>query len=602
VIPNRQEELERFLARHFPKPAPKHEANGSAHGRESSPPMGDEEVLKLCRKASNAPKFASLYDDGDLSGYDGDDSAADAGLLGILAFYTQEPDKLERLWGQSALGQREKFRTRHDYRRRTINYILDNLTETYCPLGDGARPPQNLSSLNDSLKESDDDYRSGEVPGLVCFAHRPVPDPVGYLLEKAVPLGYVTNLHGAGGFGKSVLAMLVALSVSGYQKECLGLAVHKCGKVLYLDSELDERGQHPRVREICKGLGIPVPEGLYYLSALGLDTAEAFGLAYRACKKLEITLLVIDSWGPLMDGNMESAQDIIKFYNNHLKPLVDLGVTVLIVDHQSRTQEGQNYQKKGAFGSVYKENLARSVLQIERVEEDRDAGTLRVRVRHRKSNFGPRLEPFDVTITFGGDRIITKAEAIEEAEKASEESLNSSDRIFSVLIQEPATVKEIVARTGLAEGTVRNGLSKLVPGRVHTGELDGRTKVYGLPDDIKNLSSLSSTYRCSDNDDRSAEEKTPVSSDLGAGESATVAELRKHRERKEGDPLAEFLENPPEWFLTQGRLCAQQGAPERLLNPLANSVATHLFGSPWQWQEVLPAVEEKLQELLGGAS
>ena len=527
MIPNRQEELERFLARHFPEPAVNPRRNGRAH---HAPLLRDDEVIELCRKGKNAPKFVGLYDDGNLSEHGGDDSAADAALLAILAFYTQDSDQLDRLFRKSALYRPEKWGRRADYRERTIKFVLDNLTETY-GTDDGARFKQNLSSPGDSLRASDDDYTSGEIPSLVRFAHRPVPDPVGYLLEKAVPLGYVTNIHGAGGFGKSVLAMLIALSVSGYQRECLGLAVRKCGEVLYLDSELDERGQHPRVQEICEGLSIPIPEGLHYLSALGLDTATAFERARRACEKLGITLLVIDSWGPFMDGDMESARDVIRFYNNYLKPLVDLGVTVLIVDHQSRTQEGQSYQKKGAFGSVYKENLARSVLQIERVEEDREAGKLRVRFRHRKSNFGPRLEPFDVTIAFGAGKITTKAEAIEEVEKASEETISSRDRVLAAVKNAPLTVKDLAESTGLAAGTVRNRLSELVPGTLNTADLDGRTKVYGYPEAIENLSSLSPAYRGDDNDDRSAEKKTPVAFDLKAGESATVAELRERREQ-----------------------------------------------------------------------
>jgi hypothetical protein len=321
--------------------------------------------------------------------------------------------------------------------------------------------------------------------------------------------------------------MIAAISISGYQKECLGLPVLKHGDVLYLDSELDERGQHPRVREICKGLGIPIPEKLHYISALGLDTAAAFERARAACERLGIALLVIDSWGPFMQGDMESAKDVLRFYNEHLRPLVDLGVTVLIVDHQSRTQEGQNYQKKGAFGSVYKENLARSVLQIERVQEDREAGTLQVRVRHRKSNFGPRLDPFDVVIAFHSDKITTKAEDIAEPDKAAEETLSAAERVLAALKKGPATVKDLVADTGLSTGTIRNRLSELVPGKLEAAEgPDGRTKVYGYPDD---LSSSSLTPREDGSDDRSAQQ-TPVSFDARPGESTTVAELKERRE------------------------------------------------------------------------
>ncbi len=59
--------------------------------------------------------------------------------------------------------------------------------------------------------------------------------------------------------------------------------------------------------------------------------------------------------------------------------------------------------------------------------------------------------------------------------------------------------------------------------------------------------------------------------------------------------LRGWLENPPEWFLEQAAVCVEEGMPERLLNPLANAVSTQLFGTPWRWRDVLPAVEEKLK-------
>jgi primase-polymerase (primpol)-like protein len=55
-----------------------------SHAAATPVPMTDERIIELCRKAKNAAKFASLFDDGDLSEYEGDASGADAGLLGIM--------------------------------------------------------------------------------------------------------------------------------------------------------------------------------------------------------------------------------------------------------------------------------------------------------------------------------------------------------------------------------------------------------------------------------------------------------------------------------------------------------------------------------------
>src|SRR5215211_9332569 len=99
--------LYRELCAEQERPSPN--GNGLVHKRNTqTPPLTDERVIELCRKAKNAAKFASLFDDGDASTYDDDDSDADAGLLGIMALYTKDYDQLERLWARSALAQREK--------------------------------------------------------------------------------------------------------------------------------------------------------------------------------------------------------------------------------------------------------------------------------------------------------------------------------------------------------------------------------------------------------------------------------------------------------------------------------------------------------------
>src|SRR5687768_4290395 len=98
----------------------------NGHARASDPT--DEMVIQKCRAADNAAKFADLFDHGDVDLYHHRDaSRADLSLLGILTFYTQEEAQLERLFSASALGRREKWRRRADYRRRTITRALANL-------------------------------------------------------------------------------------------------------------------------------------------------------------------------------------------------------------------------------------------------------------------------------------------------------------------------------------------------------------------------------------------------------------------------------------------------------------------------------------------
>jgi primase-polymerase (primpol)-like protein len=81
----------------------------NGHARVQASPPGstlptDEIVIQKCRGADNAAKFADLFDHGDVHAHHGGDASdADYALLGILKFYTQDPDQLDRLMRLSAL-------------------------------------------------------------------------------------------------------------------------------------------------------------------------------------------------------------------------------------------------------------------------------------------------------------------------------------------------------------------------------------------------------------------------------------------------------------------------------------------------------------------
>ncbi|MDP9484964.1 MAG: helicase RepA family protein, partial [Actinomycetota bacterium] len=59
--------------------------------------------------------------------------------------------------------------------------------------------------------------------------------------------------------------------------------------------------------------------------------------------------------------------------------------------------------------------------------------------------------------------------------------------------------------------------------------------------------------------------------------------------------LAALLEDPPGWFRDDAATCIREGNPRALVNPLANRVASELYGNPWRWREVLGVVEERLK-------
>jgi hypothetical protein len=122
--------------------APQRNAPASSNGQTSapsypwtpSPPMEDATILDIARAAKNGLKFRSLYDIGERDGY-GSPSQADMALMDLLAFYSQSPDQLDRLFQASALHRVDKDRP--DYRDRTITAALAALRETYQPSRNG---------------------------------------------------------------------------------------------------------------------------------------------------------------------------------------------------------------------------------------------------------------------------------------------------------------------------------------------------------------------------------------------------------------------------------------------------------------------------------
>jgi hypothetical protein len=469
VIRDGSEELRAFHGRHFAEQVGKRPASTNGHRSE----LTDEEVIKLVRSAKNAAKFESLWS-GEIHGYPSA-SEADQALISRLAFYTQDEEQLDRLYKHSGLC-RQKWLERPDYRRRTITQALSNLRETYTP-DDGARMVvggnEDLASRRPKL------YRDGTQdtkPEVVRLADVERPGPRRYLCQNLVLASYVTLLHGDGGVAKSLLALALSLAVAGGGREWLGCRVEN-GVVLYLDFELDAEEQARRVYQLCRGLGLDrPPNDLLYMSAVGHRTREAFEAARRTCEEHGVELLVVDSYGVALHGDAEHARDVIGFHQEYLEPLRALGIAVLVIDHQSRLQAGQSYQQKGAFGSVYKGNLARSVIQAEATE--RAEGTLTVRLRQKKHNFGPLADPFGVKLFFSEEAVTLEAVELKASELAEEATLTAPERVKLALEEGPAYPWEIAETTGVQLKTVKNVLTGLRKQAAvePTGETEGQAE------------------------------------------------------------------------------------------------------------------------------
>jgi RecA-family ATPase len=205
------------------------------------------------------------------------------------------------------------------------------------------------------------------------------PSPREHHVEGIMPKEHAATLFGDGGSAKSTLALSVATALAGGADEWLGRKVQNC-PVLYADFELDADEQRRRAYQVARGVYLEKPpHDLLYVSGLGHPAGELLAGSLDLCTREGVGLLIVDSLGIALQGDAESARDVIRFHREYLDPFRELGVTLLIVDHQGKSQGGERYQSKRTFGSVYKENLARSVIQVE--PSDRGDGLLFLKLR-----------------------------------------------------------------------------------------------------------------------------------------------------------------------------------------------------------------------------
>jgi hypothetical protein len=91
--------------------------------------------------------------------------------------------------------------------------------------------------------------------------------------------------------------------------------------------------------------------------------------------------------------------------------------------------------------------------------------------------------------------------------------------------------------------------------------------------------------------------------DMGSEDDADTADtlLQDHLNAKNGPDhgvaFNRLLSDPPQWVRVQARKCLDEGRPERLLRPLASSIASEYLGGVHRWREALAFVEEKLEDL-----
>lgn len=291
--------------------------------------------------------------------------------------------------------------------------------------------------------------------GVPTVRLTPAPAPEARcLVEPLLPLGETAVLFGDGGSGKSLLALALGVAVSTGCPLPGGLRMTSSPRpVLFLDWESCQEEQAARLAGLLAGLGLADAEVHYRPMVRPL--ADDAPRIRAEIARLDAGAVIVDSFGPALGAEPEGADGAIRAFNA-LRSFAP--ATRLVVAHVSKVEADRRSGASRPYGSVYVQNLARSVWEIRRAEEDDEALTLGL--YHRKVNAGRLRRPLGLRFTFAAGTIRLQAHDLDrEPDLLGRTSLGH--QILQTLGRGAVTVEELAETLGGSEESVGRVLRRL---------------------------------------------------------------------------------------------------------------------------------------------
>lgn len=314
-------------------------------------------------------------------------------------------------------------------------------------------------------------FRAGEPVVMVGRLDR-APGPR-YLVEPLLLAGELNMLYGAGGTGKTTLAVALALTAQE-RASILGLEPpSEPSGTLFLDFEQSAEAIDGLVKRLAAGAGLPTVPEVAYRRCVGALADQVEGLR-RLIAEQRARFVIVDSAGAACGGEPESAEVVLRLTNG----IRALETTALLIDHLPKAGEEP-------FGSVYKVNAARMVWRVRRQQEVGE-DEIRLGLFNTKSNLSRKHRPMGWRLRFDNT---TEAATFSRTDPAEVEEfrsgLSAREQVCTYLLGAgSATARVVTDATGLPYNTVRETLKRM-EARQEAVRLpkEGEREVYwGLPD------------------------------------------------------------------------------------------------------------------------
>jgi len=377
-IMERQGTLKSLCALYFPE-------------RESTPAqtikpqleLNDEKIISICRKAENAPKFVALFDRGDTSLYDGDESRAEEALACIFAFYTEDAAQIERLMNASALGQREKWRRREDYRRMTIEKAIAFTREHYEPKHNAMARNEAAATDHSPLEKHPLQTLNSKQTQTQTQPKLLLTRPLSSWLNEAkaqppiTPLFDVFWLSGELAFcfattnlGKTILAVQLLDAISKGAKIQGFDGVQKPMKVCLFDFELSAQQFLKRYSDGSGNIHDFAPNFLRTEIDANAEIPKGISFQDHILAQIEQTIIengievaVIDNLTALI-SNVTDSKDALDLMHKLRLLKIRQNISMLVLTHSPKRDLTRPITKNDMVGSMHLLNLCDSAFAI----------------------------------------------------------------------------------------------------------------------------------------------------------------------------------------------------------------------------------------------
>ena len=279
-----------------------------------------------------------------------------------------------------------------------------------------------------------DTYRTGH-PALK-LSEVDLSDSIAWRIDNLLLDGEINLIWADGGTGKSMFALFLSvLAQQGWMSSEHGLIVEP-SNVLYLDYETKPKEVATRARMIHAGLKLEASDVERTSSKIIYNKCEHTFVEEEdyiqdLIYKNDINLVVIDSMGRAVSGEMESSESVLPF----MASVERLNTTVLIISHSN---------KQGTlFGSAYTSNSARLVWEAKRSGSNIQG--MDFSLFCRKANNVPMQPPQSWGVDFTDNKVVYTRGDVFATDLKGE--LSYRDLVYRILTDEGDKTKEYLKDT-----------------------------------------------------------------------------------------------------------------------------------------------------------